>query len=110
MEQHSVVADKWTVMIVSAGVIVGISALIIMFSQTPTLQILPSSQDGFPYCLRTLQCANVPEFDQIPYEQLIIIAKNYNRCFEDFKIEQTCNVQVYQDIERFREMGFVTLR
>lgn len=97
-------------MIVSAGVIVGISALIIMSNQAPTLQISPSPQGGFPYCLRTLQCSNVPEFDQIPYEQVIIIAKNYNQCFEDFKIEQTCNVQVYQDIERFHEMGFVTLR
>ncbi|MYB29582.1 MAG: hypothetical protein F4Y18_00885 [Cenarchaeum sp. SB0663_bin_5] len=104
------VADKWTIMIVSAGIIVGISALIIMFNQAPTLQISPSQQGGFPHCLRTLQCANVPEFDQIPYEQLLIISKNYNRCFEDFKIEQTCIVQVSQDIERFHEMGFVTLR
>ncbi len=104
------VADKWTIMIVSAGIIVGISVLIIMFNQAPTLQISPSQQGGFPYCLRTLQCANVPEFDQIPYEQLLIISKNYNQCFEDFKIEQTCIVQVSQDIERFHEMGFVTLR
>ena len=104
------VADKWTIMIVSAGIIVGISALIIMFNQAPALQVVPSQQSDFPHCLRTLQCANVPEFDQIPYEQLLIIAKNYNRCFEDFKIEQTCTVQVSQDIERFHEMGFVTLR
>ncbi|MXY38113.1 MAG: hypothetical protein F4Y51_04395 [Cenarchaeum sp. SB0664_bin_35] len=97
-------------MIVSAGIIVGVSVIVIMFSQVPTLQFQPSVQDVFPYCLRTLQCANVPEFDQIPYEQLIIISKNYNKCFEDFKIEQTCNVQVSQDIERFHEMGFVTLR
>ena len=97
-------------MIVSAGIIVGVSVIVIIFSQAPTLQFQPSVQDAFPYCLRTLQCASVPEFDQIPYEQLIIISKNYNKCFEDFKIEQTCNVQVSQDIERFHEMGFVTLR
>ena len=103
-------ADKWTAMIISSGVIIAVSVVIIMMYQAPALQISPSPQGDFPYCLRTLQCANVPEFDQIPFDQLIIIAKNYDRCFEDFKIEQTCNVQVSQDIERFHELGHVTLR
>ena len=41
---------------------------------------------------------------------MVIIAKNYDSCFEDYKIEQTCNVQVSQDIERFWELGYVSER
>ena len=102
-------ADKWSMMIVAAGIVVAASVVTILFLSPPApAETRPST--GFPYCLRLLQCGNVPEFAGIPYDQMIIIAKNYDTCFEDFKIEQTCNVQVRQDIERFHEMGFVTLR
>ena len=96
-------------MIAVAGVVVAASVVTILFLSPPPLpETQPTS--GFPYCLRVLQCSNLEEFRGIPYEQMIIIAKNYNSCFEDYKLEQTCNVQVLQDIERFHEMGFVTLR
>ena len=102
-------ADKWSMMIVGAGIVVAASVVTILFLSPPApADTRPTA--GFPYCLRLLQCGNVPEFAGIPYDQMIIIAKNYDACFEDYKIEQTCNVQVRQDIERFHEMGFVTLR
>ena len=102
-------ADKWSLMIVAAGLVVAASVVTILYLSPPApAETRPSS--GFPHCLRFLQCSNLPEFEGIPYEQMLIIAKNYDACFEDHKIEQTCNVQVSQDIERFHEMGFVTLR
>lgn len=105
----ALLADKWSVMIVVAGLVVAASVVTILFLSPPApAETRPSS--GFPYCLRLLQCGNLPEFEGIPYEQMVIIAKNYEACFEDHKIEQTCNVQVSQDIERFRELGFVTPR
>lgn len=97
-------------MIVSAAAIIAGSLMVIVMYQGAVLQPAPADTGDFPHCLRTLQCASVSEFDGVPFEQLIIIAKNYDRCFEDFKIEQTCNVQVMQDIERFHELGYVTLR
>ncbi len=102
-------ADKWSVMIVAAGLVVAASVSTLLYLSPPEpADTRPAS--GFPYCLRVLQCANVAQFEGIPYDQMIVIAKNYDSCFEDHKIEQTCNVQVLQDIERFRELGYVTPR
>lgn len=104
-----VVVDKWSAMIMASGMIAAASILTILVLSPPApSDARPTS--GFPYCLRLLQCGNIEEFDGVPYDQMIIIAKNYNACFEAYKIQQTCNVQVMQDIERFHEMGFVTPR
>ena len=103
-----IMADKWSAMIITAAGLVAVGILLIVLLGAPSEPTRATS--GFPYCLRVLQCANVPEFQDIPFEQMIIIAKNYDSCFEDFKIEQTCNVQVSQDIERFHELGHVTER
>ncbi len=101
-------ADRWSLVIISAGIVVAASLFVIILLSPP--QATEWNTTGFPYCLRVLQCANIPEFQGIPFDQLNIIAKNYNSCFEDYKLEQTCNVQVYQDIERFHELGYVTER
>ena len=96
-------------MIIAAGIMVTASVITILLLSPPTpADTRPTS--GFPYCLRVLQCSNVPQFKDIPFEQIVIISKNYESCFEDHKIEQTCNVQVQQDIERFHELGHVAPR
>ena len=102
-------ADKWTYMIAGSGLVIVVFRMVVLVYAPPTPQETWRTS-GFPYCLRVLQCANVPEFAGIPFDQMIIIAKNYDACFEDYKIEQTCNVQVSQDIERFHELGYVTRR
>lgn len=102
-------ADKWTLMIVVAAAL-SAAAILVIVSSLPSQQDASRTVSGFPYCLRVLQCANVEEFDGIPFDQVVIIAKNYDACFEDYKIEQTCNVQVSQDIERFWELGYVSER
>lgn len=102
-------ADKWSTMIVAAAV-VSAAAIIMIVASMPPPQDTSRATSGFPYCLRVLQCSNVEEFDGIPFDQVVIISKNYNACFDDFKLEQTCNVQVNQDIERYWELGYVTER
>ena len=102
-------ADKWTLMIAAAAVL-SAAAILVIVSSLPPQQDTARVVSGFPYCLRVLQCANIAEFEGIPFEQMVIIAKNYDSCFEDYKIEQTCNVQVSQDIERFWELGYVSER
>lgn len=103
------VADKWSIMIVAAGLVVAASVLMLLYV-SPPIPVDTHMTSGFPYCLRVLQCGNVEQFDGIPYDQILVIAKNYDSCFDDHKIEQTCNVQVQQDIERFHELGHVTRR
>ena len=102
-------ADRWSYIIAGSGLVIIMLLMIVIIYTPPTPQEAWRTS-GFPYCLRVLQCANVAEFDGIPFDQMIIIAKNYDACFEDYKIEQTCNVQVSQDIERYHELGYVSAR
>lgn len=96
-------------MIAGSAVVVAVSlAIIILYNPPSQEDVWPTS--GFPYCLRVLQCSNIAEFEGIPFEEILVIAKNYDACFEDYKIEQTCNVQVSQDIERYHELGYVAER
>lgn len=88
---------------------VAAAGLLFVASSPPSQPAAPATP-AFPQCLRTLQCANVEEFDGIPFQEMVTISRNYDRCFEDYKIEQTCKVQVSQDIERYWELGYVAER
>ena len=103
-------ADKWNVILIASFIMIafGIFGVMILSFENQKSAEIPIV--GFPNCLRVLQCEGVNEFEGIPFEQLEIIADNYEKCFDDFKLEITCQVQVKQDIERFYEKGYVTER
>lgn len=103
-------ADKWNWVLIAAFILFAIGIFGAMIQSFENQRTVEAPTTGFPYCLRILQCSNVEEFKDIPFDQLEIIAENYEACFDDFKLEQTCNIQVRQDIERFYEKGYVTPR
>ncbi len=103
-------ADKWNVILIVSCVVIAIGIFGVMVLSFETQKDTTTPTAGFPDCLRVLQCDGIKEFKDVPFDQLQIIAENYEKCFEDFKIEQTCEVQVHQDIERFYEKGKVSER
>jgi len=102
--------DKYNVIIIASFIVVAIGIflfMIVIFEEEKETEIPVS---GFPHCLRILECSGVPEFNEIPQDQIEIIASNYQKCLERFQLKQTCEVQINQDIERFFEKGFVSER
>lgn len=102
--------DKWNMILLASFIVIAIGIFGVMILSFETEKSNPTPTTGFPDCLRVLQCDGVKEFKDIPFDQLQIIAENYESCFDDFKLEQTCRIQVHQDIERFYEKGEVKQR
>ncbi|MDX1596196.1 MAG: hypothetical protein R3327_04580 [Nitrosopumilaceae archaeon] len=101
---------KLDIIIVGSMIIIAIGiffAMILSFEQQKTVEV-PTT--GFPHCLRINECEGVKEFANIPQEEISVISKNYLKCLDGFYLEQTCEIRVHQDIERFFEKGEVTQR
>lgn len=82
-------------------------AMILIFEEQKTVEI-PTT--GFPHCLRINQCQGVQEFAGIPQKEIDVISENYIECLRGYFLEQTCEIRVHQDIERFFEKGEVAKR
>lgn len=102
--------SKYDIIIVGSMIAIAIGvffAMILNFEQQKTVEI-PTT--GFPNCLRINECDGVKEFAGIPQKEIDVISKNYLKCLEGFYLEQTCEIRVHQDIERFFEQGRVLER